>query len=228
MFVIINGVSSETISGLQILELPPITKPKMRRTIDTIDGRAGDIVTKLGYEAYDKTIRVLLHDNYYIGEVTDFFNQSGEIIFSNDPGMVYRFETLDAIDYERAVKFKTAEITFHVQPYKHSTADQPRTFTSSPASITNRGNVTAAPTYSITGSGTVEILIDGLGAVSVNMADGQIVIDSEAMEASLEGVLKNRRVTGSYSNLYLTPGSHTITWSGTVSSLVISNYTRWI
>ena len=42
MYVIINGVSSDTIQGLQVLSLPPITKPKMRRQVDTIDGRAGD------------------------------------------------------------------------------------------------------------------------------------------------------------------------------------------
>lgn len=228
MNVTINGVSSDTISGLQILELPPITKPKMRRTIDTIDGRAGDIVTKLGYDAYDKKIRILLHDSYTLQTVTSFFNTSGEIVFSNDPGMVYKFETLEKIDFERAVKFKTAEITFHVQPYKLSQTEQPKTITSSPTTVTNSGNAVSAPVYSITGSGTVEILLDGSGAISVNMADGQIVIDTDNLEASLEGVLKNRRVTGSYESLWLTPGNHSIAWSGTVSSIIITNYSRWI
>lgn len=226
MYVIINGVSSETLSGVQVLELPPIRKPRMRRNVDVIDGRAGDIVTKLGYEAYDKTIRILLHDNYNLDQVVSFFNSKGEIIFSNDP-FIYQFEVLDEIDFERAVKFKTAEITFHVQPYKKSPAQTPKTFTSS-GYVTNMGNVSSAPTFDIVGSGTVEIQIDGSTAITVNMTDGQIVIDSTEMEASLNGVLKNRRVTGSYENLWLTPGAHSITWSGTVASLTISNYSRWI
>lgn len=227
MNVIINGVSSDTINGLQILELPPITKPKMRRTIDTIDGRAGDIVTKLGYDAYDKRIEILLHDTYSLDEVVTFFNSSGEIVFSNDPGMVYRFQVIEAIDFERAVKFKTATITFHVQPYKTSADELPKVLTSA-GTVTNSGTVTSAPTYVIEGSGTVEILVDSLGAVSIDMTDGSIVIDSDAMEASFAGSLKNRRVTGSYKSLWLTPGDHTISWSGTVTSVTVTYYSRWI
>lgn len=127
MYVIINGVSSDTIQGLQVLSLPPITKPKMRRQVDTIDGRAGDIITELGYEAYDRTITVLLHHNYDLDAITAFFNTSGEIIFSNEPDKKYYFRLLEEIDYERAVQFKTANITFHVQPYKYPVNETPLT-----------------------------------------------------------------------------------------------------
>ena len=130
MYVIINGVSSDTIQGLQVLSLPPITKPKMRRQVDTIDGRDGDIITELGYEAYDRTITVLLHHNYDLDAITAFFNTSGEIIFSNEPDKKYYFRLLEKIDYERAVKFKTANITFHVQPYKYPINETPLTVSS--------------------------------------------------------------------------------------------------
>lgn len=130
MYVIINGVSSDIIQGLQVLSLPPITKPKMRRQVDTIDGRAGDIITELGYEAYDRTITVLLHHNYDLDAITAFFNTSGEIIFSNEPDKKYYFRLLEKIDYERAVQFKTANITFHVQPYKYPVNETPLTVSS--------------------------------------------------------------------------------------------------
>lgn len=130
MYVIINGVSSDTIQGLQVLSLPPITKPKMRRQVDTIDGRDGDIITELGYEAYDRTITVLLHHNYDLDAITAFFNTSGEIIFSNEPDKKYYFRLLEKIDYERAVQFKTANITFHVQPYKYPVNETPLTVSS--------------------------------------------------------------------------------------------------
>lgn len=127
MYVIINGVNSDTIQGLQILSLPPITKPKMRTSVATIDGRPGDIVTYLGYEAYNKTIKILLHDTYDLPAIMAYFNQSGTIIFSNDPDKIYTFETIDQINYERAVKFKTASVTIHVQPYKLSATEEPAT-----------------------------------------------------------------------------------------------------
>lgn len=127
MYVIINGVSSETLQGVQVLSLPPITKPRMRTSVAVIDGRPGDIVTRLGYEAYNRKIQILLHHDYDIDAISAFFNTSGTIIFSNEPDMEYEFETIDAFSFERAVRYKTADITFHVQPYKLSATEQPAT-----------------------------------------------------------------------------------------------------
>ena len=127
MHVIINGVSSETLQGVQVLSLPPITKPRMRTSVAVIDGRPGDIVTRLGYEAYNRKIQILLHHDYDLNAISAFFNTSGKIIFSNEPDMEYEFETIDAFSFERAVQYKTADITFHVQPYKLSASEQSET-----------------------------------------------------------------------------------------------------
>lgn len=229
MHVIINGTSSETLQGLQVLSLPPITKPRMRTSVATIDGRPGDIVTKLGYEAYDRKIRVLLHHTYDLEAIESFFNSSGTIIFSNEPDRVYKFETIAAFGFERAVKFKTADITFHVQPYKTKYPSESQTISGSSATVTNTGNTTSAPKLRINGSGTVTINIDGSQAFVITMPSGGIVIDSEALDAYSGNNLANRSVTGSYEKLWLSPGSHTISRSGgSVSSMVIENASRWI
>lgn len=125
-YCIINGVNSNTISGLLIQELPSVQKPKMRTRTETIDGRDGDIVTNLGYEAYDRDMKIGLHGSFNIDEITAFFNTSGEIIFSNEPSKVYTFTMIDDIDYERLGRFREAKVTFHVQPYKYSVAQQTR------------------------------------------------------------------------------------------------------
>lgn len=230
MHVIINGVSSETLHGVQVLSLPPITKPRMRTSVAVIDGRPGDIVTRLGYEAYNRKIEVLLHHNYDINEIVAFFNSSGTITFSNEPDMVYTFETIDAFSFERAVRFKTGTVTFHVQPYKLSKTEQPKTLSASPAKVINQGNVESAPTLSITGSGEIELSVDGLLAFSITMPQsGQIIIDSASMDArDDENNLANRSVSGSYENIWLSPGTHEITWTGSVTSVTINNVSRWI
>ena len=61
-YIIINGVNSNTIPGLLIQELPPVSKPKIRTRIDEIDGRDGDIVTRLGYSAFEKNLNMKLED----------------------------------------------------------------------------------------------------------------------------------------------------------------------
>ena len=107
--------------GLLIQSLPPITKPKIRTERIEIDGRDGDIITELGYEAYDRQVTIGLYGNYDVDEVIRYFNSEGVATFSNEPYKYYNYKILDQIDLERLIRFKTATVTFHVQPFKYST-----------------------------------------------------------------------------------------------------------
>ena len=100
-YIELNGQSSNEIIGLLIQQLPPISKPKMRTQVDEIDGRAGDIVTQLGFSAYDKTVEIGLYSNFDIDDVITYFNGSGKVVFSNEPDKYYNYQILDQIDYER-------------------------------------------------------------------------------------------------------------------------------
>ena len=144
-YVIINGVNSLTIKGLAINELPPIVKAPMRVLQEEIDGRDGDIITDLGYGAYDKIMTIGLYDGYDINEIIAFFNNEGTIVFSDEADKYYNFKIIEQIDYERLIKFRTASITFHVQPFKYP-------LTETPVEITNEyveaegTNLTLTPT----------------------------------------------------------------------------------
>ena len=59
-YIILNGKKSTDINGLLIQSLPPISKPKIRTQIEEIDGRDGDIVTKLGYLLVYLEIMILM------------------------------------------------------------------------------------------------------------------------------------------------------------------------
>lgn len=128
-YVIINGKKSTTINGLLIQSLPPISKPQMRTQTEEIDGKDGDIITPLGYSAYDKQIQIGLYGEYDINEVIAYFNGSGIVTFSNEHDKYYYFTIVKAIDYERLIRFKTATVTFHVQPFKYSLVEQALNFT---------------------------------------------------------------------------------------------------
>lgn len=122
-YIELNGEKSTSVKGLIIQYLPPITKPKMRTSKEEIDGRDGDIVTKLGYAAYDKEVSIGLHGDFDIDDVIAFFDSEGEVVFGNEPDKYYRYQIIDQIDFERLVRFRTAKVKMHVQPFKHDAVD---------------------------------------------------------------------------------------------------------
>ena len=88
--IIWKGVSSTTIQGLLISELPPITKPEMKIKETKIDGRDGSIIEELGYSSYVKTVKIGLHGNFDINQVIKYFTGEGDIVFSNELDKVYK------------------------------------------------------------------------------------------------------------------------------------------
>ena len=234
-FVAINNQNSLEVTGLYISKLPPISKPLQRTNIEEIDGRDGDIVTTLGYSAYDKEMEIGLFGDYNIDEIISFFTQEGTITFSNEPDKYYKFKIINDINFEEFQRFKTATVVFHCQPFKFSTTEGTRTFTTFPSNtvvICNNGNVYPKPTLTLTGSGTINLSLNGVQAAVVTLAnEGETIeIDLDKLEAynPTTKVLKNRQVTGDYENLYLKVGNNTISWTGTITSVKLKNYSRWI
>lgn len=234
-YIVLNGKHSRAILGLLISELPPITKPKIRTQIETVDGRDGDIVTPLGFSAYNKTLKIGLTYDYDIDSVIEYFNSEGKVIFSNEPDKYYRYAIYDQIDFERLIRFKEASVNFHVQPFKFSESEKERTFTFASSTsgslvIRNNGNIYSRPRFTIYGSGTVNITLNGSQLLTLDMSNnGVMIIDSEQMNAySLSGILLNRLVTGDYDKIQLKVGNNTIGFTGAVTKFEIENYSRWI
>lgn len=236
-YIVLNNKSSRSIQGLLISELPPISKPKQRTRVETIDGRDGDIITPLGYSSYNKEVKIGLTYDYDIDDIIEYFTSEGKVIFSNEPDKYYKYAIYDQIDFERLIRFKTADIKFHVQPFKYSDLENEITVNLDPLktggsfTLRNNGNVYSRPTLTIRGSGDIFIYINDLQILKISLSTDQtIVIDAETMNAtSVSGVtLLNRLVSGNYDNIRLRVGSNKISYRGTLSSIIIDKYSRWI
>lgn len=152
-YLILNNKSSKDIQGLIISTLPPITKPQMRANIETIDGKDGDEITKLGYSAYDKEITIGLAKNYNVDDVIAYFNnnQSGKVTFSNEPDKYYNYTILEQIDFEKLLRFKKAKVKFHIQPFKYSNVERKVSFSNSEEVLTDNLLEINTPTNSLAG-----------------------------------------------------------------------------
>lgn len=234
-YIILNDRSSADIPGLLIQSLAPISKPLLRNQIEEIDGRDGDIVMPLGYAAYDKDVSIGLYGKFDVDDVIEYFNSEGKVVFSNEPDKYYKYQVLNQIDFERLVRFRTATVTFHVQPFKYANDEKAKTYTSfdnNSVTIRNNGNIYSRPTITIFGTGTINLSLNGNQIFVINLGDqeSQITIDAQNLEAydADTNVLMNRSVDGDYDNLRLKVGINTISWSGSVTKIVINKYSRWI
>jgi predicted phage tail component-like protein len=237
-YVVINGISSKTINGLLIQSLPPVSKPKIRTEVEEIDGRDGDIVTTLGYSAYDKPISIGLYGEYNVDDIIDYFSQSGKIVFSNEPDKYYIFSQYDQIDFERLIRFKTATVNIHVQPFKYSDSETVKNYsysegtTTASISIRNDGNIYSKPTLTITGRGDISVYLNDAQILTLDLDEASaetIIIDASKMNAySTSGAYLNRRVTGVYDNLRLKRGTNNLKIDGAITSVAINNYSRWL
>ena len=236
-YIIINGVSSKNINGLLIQSLPPISKPKVRTSIEEIDGRDGDIVTTLGYAAYDKPITIGLKGDYNVDDVIEYFNTSGQVTFSNELDKFYNFAIYDTIDFNKLIRFKTANIKMHVQPFKYSLDEPPITWnntreqTIANISVRNTGNIYSRPKLTITGSNTITVYLENrqIFSIELSAAGETIIIDAAEMNATdPDGNYLNRQVTGDYDNFILAPGINNLRITGTMTSITLDTYSRWI
>lgn len=223
---------SRNIKGLIICELPPITKPNMRATETVIDGVDGSLIEELGYESYDKSITVGLKNGANVDEVIEYFTGNDEVIFSNEPNKYYIARIIKGIEYSRLLRFRTAKITFRVQPFKYDNEEVERQATTDRQSmiIENIGNYTAKPIITVEGSGTVKLSLNDTIICQYTFPEGEstVILDSEKQDAYFLSAddLRNRKMVGDFP--IFPKGNNTLSWSGDVQSIRIKRYSRWL
>ena len=97
-----------------------------------------------------------------------------------------------------------------------------------PFEVVNEGLEESKPIMSLRGSGTVEILVNGLHTFTYTFPEGEneVVIDSEKEDAYMGGFLKNRNMNGEFP--ILQAGTNKIEWNGDIDSITIQPRSRWL
>jgi len=218
-YFIFNDIRSDDMK-IYIEHLPPIVKPPIRYDIIRINGSSVVDIRENGFDAYEKTINIGLKDAD-IEQIMNWLRGKGKLIFSNEPDRYYDAYILDQIDYEKALRFRKARVTFLCQPYKHAIDEEETTSTH----LINQGNTYCYPLMTIYGSGLVDVYVNGVKACRVNI-NQYITLDGEKQEAYKGNTLQNRYMEGDFPKFL--PGENVITFAGNVTQVKTLVRSRWL
>lgn len=148
--------------------------------------------------------------------------------FTNRTGGYYKARIANHIPFEKVLRGNphcTFAVNFRCFPfwYQEDTADI--TVNASGTIVTNPGSVYAEPILTVYGSGNITLMV-GTTIVELEDISGNIVLDCALKEAYLGNALMNDRMTGDFP--VLKPGANAVSWSGTVTRVVIQPNWRYL
>lgn len=216
----INGASSDSIGVYVDTQLPVPMARRVRDVYDAQDEPRSVTLEKWNAIDYSINFFTFLEDDIDTA-VHAFFANPRRLEISRLPGYYYKiidFNLLTDAELDNDKKRYTA--TFSLSPFRYKTDSNVVTVTSKNTVITNRGNAPCKPVYTITGSGLVELIVNGQSfKVTMPLGATSAVVDAERKIVYTGNALIFKTV-GQFP--FLAVGINTISWAGTVTSIEIN------
>ena len=209
--------------GVYVLAQPKLTIPLERSTQTNVPGRPGSLTMFEGEDVYDDivlTVECYLEDPRRVPDIARWLKGSGTVVFGNRPGGHYKARVANQIAFEKILPVRpqcTFSVNFRCGPFWYEDGVGEIELTEA-GTIVNHGSVYAEPIITVTGSGDITLTVNG-GIVELAGVDGSITLNSELQEAYSGQTSLNDHMTGDFPRLV--PGKNTISWTGTVTGVVV-------
>ena len=227
MDLIINGTSLSSL-GVIVKNQTRYIKPKRRTTSYYVDGQDGvNIVEGYGYDAYILPFNITLTDPTKFDQIYALLDGNVILETSGDVGKFRYAKVLEDVDYNPIALWKETTVEFLIyKPFRYVKTESNVTLVA-PGNLTNAGTVNSLPLLKITGTGTVVITIGGRSFTYV-FDTPSVYIDSDSQEAYylVPTTRKTNKMTGAFP--YLTPGVNAVSWTGTVTQIIITPRSRYL
>lgn len=229
-YFIWNGVRS-TDYGIHVTDHPPVTLPSERSAQTNVPGRPGSLTTLEGEDVYDDlllTCSCFVTDTSRIAEIGQWLKGGGTVTFGNRPGGYYKARIANQIPFEKVLRGNphcSFSVNFRCFPFWYANDVADITLTTSGQFVTNPGSVYADPIITVYGSGDITLMV-GATIVELEGVPDSIVIDSVLKEAYKGTTLMNEYMTGDFP--VLKPGANAVSWTGTVTRVVIQPNWRYL
>ncbi len=231
-YIIVNGVSSMTITGLEIDELPSPVRPKARIEEEEVLGIDGSLTTTDDtYCATTKVCRVYYDGGDY-DSLANFFQESGTVVFSNLPNRYYDYKIMSEIPFDQVKDGGWCEfnVDFRCQPFGYTLNNSMITidcskYLNKTCTISNLCTRYSKPIVTIYGTGNINIFING-NQISLINVEEYITINSVKLRTYKDLVRQNEKKIGDYPALLV--GDNIVSWSGTVTKIEIIPNWRYL
>jgi len=229
-YFIWNGVDCRQY-GIHVSELPPITIPLERSTQTNVPGRPESLTQLEGEDVYDDmilTATCFISDPAQIPAIAAWLKGKGAMTFANRTGGYYKARIANQIPFEKVLQGNphcTFAVNFRCYPFFYADASDDITITTPGTIITNPGSVYSEPKITLTGSGDITLMV-GTTIMELTDITGSIVIDSALQEAYIGNTLMNDHMSGDFP--VLKPGQNAISWTGTVTRVVVRPNWRYL
>ena len=219
-----------TTKGLLALTQPEPQTPEMEIEVFPIEGSDKSEVVEKGYRPYTLPVKFTIFDpDTYLDSAMEFLRGSGALISDDDTTKYWNARIVKQSKFQRMMqssKIRESTVEFLVTDVFRYKVGETTTTLVAPGNVTNQGTVNSLPLIKITGTGTVVITIGGRSFTYVFGAEPHVFIDSFIQEAYYLTTLKNANMTGAFP--YLTPGVNAISWTGTVTQIIITPRSRYL
>ena len=223
-----NGVKS-TDYGIHVSEHPAVTLPSERVTFTDIPGRSGSLTTTEGDDVYsDMTLSATCWvenlDN--LTAITKWLKGAGTVTFGNRLGGYYEARIINQIAFDRILRGKANRkfaVNFRCKPFFYLNDSPVQTITTSGTVLTNPGSLFSEPMLTVYGSGDITLMV-GQTIIILQSVSGHVTLSTPAQEAyrtETNGTLTslNNTMVGDFP--ILATGETAISWSGSVTSVVV-------
>jgi len=221
-----KGVHASTYGT--VLTAPTFKRAQKRTNLLEVDGADGVIREDLGYDVYSTSAKVLLNDNANLDAFVAWLSGNGQLILDEDSSKYVTAYCDEEVEYFRlslGVNKKVAVVRFLVtEPFRYKLSESDTTLVAS-GTFTNLGTYFSEPLLKLTGTGTVVLTI-GSQSFTYVFDTPYVFIDCKTRNAYYGAVYKNRKMTGNFPVLNV--GANAISWTGTLTELVITPRTRYL
>lgn len=229
-FAIFKDVSTATLGGVEVAQMPSHKRAPMRYSEYYVKGRDGALHIDEGYSNYEVALTLVLIDGsaHTRQIVNAWASGSGKLILSDDPTKAYKASVKQEIQWDRQRGnkgfFDTAQIVFDCEPFMVEAQDTEIVLTGS-SQISNPGTYEALPLLKIEGSGDVTFSINGSSVTITEMSSGQPVF----LDCDAGYVYHNsgaRTMTGDFP--VLRTGINDIVFGSGITRMTITPHWRWL